>query len=90
MISGAPQHVQQIPAQFREDILDQASPQSAVEEDSLAEQYRGTPPLKSKKKKPDRRSHEVPDHVSTSVSYIRTVFEDNNLTAKQKMTLYWQ
>ena len=64
-----PQHVQQIPAQFQEDImLDHASPQnnSLPEEDSLAEQYRGTPPLKSKKKKPDRRSqsHEVSDHVS--------------------------
>jgi len=62
-----PQHVQQIPAQFQEDILDHASPQnnSLPEEDSLAEQYRGTPPLKSKKKKPDRRSqsHEVSDHV---------------------------
>ena len=64
MISGAPQHVQQIPAQFREDILEQAQ---TPEEDSIAEQYRGTPPMKSKKKKPDRRSHEVPDHVSELV-----------------------
>merc|ERR1719210_2266961 len=65
---GAPQHLQQIPAQFQDDILDHASPQIAVaapEEDSLAEQYRGTPPLKSKKKKPDRRSqsHEVSESV---------------------------
>ena len=50
-------------------MLDHASPQIAVaapEEDSLAEQYRGTPPLKSKKKKPDRRSqsHEVSESVS--------------------------
>lgn len=48
-------------------MLDHASPQTSAvsEEDSLAEQYRGTPPLKSKKKKPDRRSqsHEVSDHV---------------------------
>ena len=67
--AGAPQHLQQIPAQFQDDMLDHASPQIAVaapEEDSLAEQYRGTPPLKSKKKKPDRRSqsHEVSENVS--------------------------
>merc|ERR1719384_2878607 len=65
---GAPQHLQQIPAQFQDDILDHASPQIAVaapEEDSIAEQYRGTPPMKSKKKKPDRRSqsHEVSENV---------------------------
>ena len=36
------------------------------EEDSLAEQYRGTPPLKSKmKKKHDRRSHEISDQVGS-------------------------
>merc|ERR1711997_345277 len=66
--TGASQHLQQIPAQFQDDILDHASPQidvAAPEEDSIAEQYRGTPPMKSKKKKPDRRSqsHEVSDHV---------------------------
>ena len=50
----------------RDDMLDQLPPQAATiqEEDSLAEQYRGTPPLKSKKKKHDRRSHEISDHVS--------------------------
>ena len=69
MAAGAPQHLQQIPAQFQDDILDHASPQIAVaapEEDSIAEQYRGTPPMKSKKKKPDRRSqsHEVSENVS--------------------------
>ena len=81
MISGGPQHVQQIPAQFREDILDEASPQStgAQEEDSLAEQYRGTPPLKSKKKKPDRRSHEISDHVSRNF-FMFTAQDDKNLT----------
>merc|ERR1711953_1158439 len=53
----APQNAQHIP--------DHGSPQSVIEEDSIAEQYRGTPPMKSKKKKPDRRSqsHEVSDHV---------------------------
>ena len=69
--TGAPQHLQQIPAQFQDDILDHASPQidvAAPEEDSIAEQYRGTPPMKSKKKKPDRRSQS--HEVSESVSYI--------------------
>ena len=63
----APQNAQPIPEQYlQEDIPDHGSPQSAIEEDSIAEQYRGTPPMKSKKKKPDRRSqsHEVSDHVS--------------------------
>merc|ERR1712110_1209501 len=62
----APQNAQPIPEQYlQEDIPDHGSPQSAIEEDSIAEQYRGTPPMKSKKKKPDRRSqsHEVSDHV---------------------------
>jgi hypothetical protein len=63
----APQNTQPIiPEQYlQEDIPDHGSPQSAIEEDSIAEQYRGTPPMKSKKKKPDRRSqsHEVSDHV---------------------------
>jgi hypothetical protein len=62
----APQSAQPIPEQYlQEDIPDHGSPQSAIEEDSIAEQYRGTPPMKSKKKKPDRRSqsHEVSDHV---------------------------
>merc|ERR1712226_41964 len=68
MAAGAPQHLQQIPAQFQDDLLDHASPQIAVaapEEDSIAEQYRGTPPMKPKKKKPDRRSqsHEVSENV---------------------------
>merc|ERR1712018_283940 len=66
--ASSPQHLQQIPAQFQEDMLDHAPPQIAVasaEEDSIADQYRGTPPMKSKKKKPDRRSqsHEVSDSV---------------------------
>jgi hypothetical protein len=63
---AAPQTAQPIPEQYlQEDIPDHGSPQSAIEEDSIAEQYRGTPPMKSKKKKPDRRSqsHEVSDHV---------------------------
>jgi hypothetical protein len=63
---ASPQCAQPIPEQYlQEDIPDHGSPQSAIEEDSIAEQYRGTPPMKSKKKKPDRRSqsHEVSDHV---------------------------
>ena len=78
MTSGAPQHLQQIPAQFQEDILDHASPQIAVsspEEDSIADQYRGTPPMKSKKKKPDRRSqsHEVSDNVSINCYFFNKI-----------------
>ena len=78
MASGAPQHLQQIPAEFQEDILDHASPQIAVsspEEDSIADQYRGTPPMKSKKKKPDRRSqsHEVSDNVSIDYHFFNVI-----------------
>jgi len=48
----APQNAQPIPEQYlQEDIPDHGSPQSVIEEDSIAEQYRGTPPMKSKKKK---------------------------------------
>ena len=52
---------------IRDDLLhEEATLQADIvqEEDSLAEQYRGTPPLKSKmKKKHDRRSHEISDQV---------------------------
>ena len=61
------QHLQQIPSHFRDDIIDHHGGTIAEvekEEDSLAEQYKGTPPLKSKKKKHDRRSHEIPENVS--------------------------
>jgi hypothetical protein len=80
MTSGAPQHLQQIPAQFQEDILDHVAPQIAVsspEEDSIADQYRGTPPMKSKKKKPDRRSqsHEVSDNVSINYYFVQLVIK---------------
>jgi hypothetical protein len=60
------QHLQQIPSHFRDDIIDHQGGTIAEvekEEDSLAEQYKGTPPLKSKKKKHDRRSHEIPENV---------------------------
>ena len=41
------------------------------DEESLAEQYRGTPPLRTKKKKQHRYSHEISDQVlKTSVFYI--------------------
>ena len=35
------------------------------DEESLAEQYRGTPPLRTKKKKQHRYSHEISDQVSS-------------------------